>query len=541
MTLGKTKTKKKKVTKIKFKDLTKKQIEHIKSVYREKDGLSWEKRAAKLGDEFGVSERTIRKWVSENLKLKDKKEVESEHYEMAKGKIADKTKKYFIITWAQNNTPVHEEFLKNILAYTEFLDAGLHVIAGRYKNPTSVFTDEEQDFWVDEILPYLDANRHDIHQYVSVMSDVKIQPTAVNPMSGMRSMSGVNSCIFGNPKVQLEMIPVLKGNMPKMMLTTGAVTLKNYTDSKSGKIGEHHHTFGFSIVEIKDNKVFYSRQVTADDVTGSFTDLYFNVENGEVKRITDCEALIMGDIHFGQHDEEVFNKTFELTNLLKPKHVVLHDVFDGTSINHHEMKNPFIQFAKETNGTNSIQKELDELIVGLKHFEQFENVVIVRGNHDDFIDRWLANEDWKKQPTPKNSLAYMEFSAMLLKQHVNSEDTVIGILPEIINKHYPKFKCLNINDSYKVKNFELGQHGNMGANASRGSLEQFRRLNTKIIVGHYHTPGRKDGALSVGTTTKLRMGYNNGASSWLHSHVIIDNNGKAQHIHFINNEYTTLT
>ena len=69
---------------------------------------------------------------------------------------------------------------------------------------------------------------------------------------------------------------------------------------------------------------------------------------------------------------------------------------------------------------------------------------------------------------------------------------------------------------------------------------QFRQLNTKIIVGHYHSPGRKDGAIAVGTSTKLRVGYNKGASSWLHSHVIIHSDGKAQHINLINNEFSTL-
>ena len=63
-------------------------------------------------------------------------------------------------------------------------------------------------------------------------------------------------------------------------------------------------------------------------------------------------------------------------------------------------------------------------------------------------------------------------------------------------------------------------------------------LNTKIIVGHYHSPGRKDGAIAVGTSTHLRVGYNNGPSSWLQSHVIIHNNGKAQHINFIDGEFT---
>ena len=45
------------------------------------------------------------------------------------------------------------------------------------------------------------------------------------------------------------------------MLTTGACTVKNYTDSKSGKKGEFHHTLGFVIVEIKDDETFFIRQV----------------------------------------------------------------------------------------------------------------------------------------------------------------------------------------------------------------------------------------------------------------------------------------
>jgi hypothetical protein len=109
----------------------------------------------------------------------------------------------------------------------------------------------------------------------------------------------------------------------------------------------------------------------------------------------------------------------------------------------------------------------------------------------------------------------------------------------LINQRYPKFKTLGRSASYKVKDWELGQHGDVGSNGSRGSLLQFRKLNTKIVVGHYHSPGRKDGAIAVGTSTKLRVGYNNGASSWLQSHVIIHNDGKAQHINFINGEFTT--
>jgi hypothetical protein len=186
---------------------------------------------------------------------------------------------------------------------------------------------------------------------------------------------------------------------------------------------------------------------------------------------------------------------------------------------------------------NDLNKELDTLMKSLKPCEKYKNVVIVRSNHDDFLDRWLKNEDWKKQPTFKNAPLYMELSARLLKQYGKGNEHVIGVIPELIKERFPKYITLDRSASYKVKGgWELGQHGDISANGSRGSLINFRKLNTKIIVGHYHTPGRKDGALSVGTSTKLRVGYNIGPSSWLQSHVIIHNDGKAQHINFIHDK-----
>jgi len=517
---------------MRFNELTEDQIAKAREIYWNKD-LSWDERMKILMDLFGRSERTVRKWCSEKLGFKEKQDVVSEQYEVAKLREHDKTKSRFIITWAQNGTPVHQGFYKNLEAYAQHIDADIHIMLGRYKNPTSVFDDVDEDYWVEEVQKYMDAGRHNIHKYLSIMSDVKIQPTATNPMSGLQGMSGINSCIFGSPKVQMEMIPVLKGNKPKMMLTTGAITKMNYTDSKSGKKGEFHHTYGFVIVEIKDKETFYVRQVTADDKHGSFTDLCYKVHNGTVSKIDSIAAIVLGDIHYGNHDQEVIDTTLDFLDKVEPEHVVLHDVFDGFSINHHEMKDPFVQYSKEVHNQNSLQREIDTMMVGLADFSDFKNVVIVRSNHDDFLDRWLKNEDWKKQPTSKNSKLYMNYSTMLLEQYENDPENIRGVIPEIINQKYPAYKTLGRDESYRVKNWELGQHGDMGTNGSRGSLQQFRTLNTKIIVGHYHTPGRKDGALAVGTSTKMRMGYNKGASSWLQSHVIIHNDGRAQHISFI--------
>lgn len=558
---------------MKFKHLKndKKKLKYFTSIYKGK-GQSWDDKMQILMVMTDKSERTVRKWA-EKLGLTEYKEKDSEDLLQAKAKVFNKETKRFFITWAQCNTPVHERFFKNMVGYADELNADIHVIAGRYKNPTSVYAsqDEAADYkWDGIVNKYLDANRHDVHQFVSIMSDIKIQPTAVNPMTGLAGVSGVNSCVFGAPKMQLETIPVLEGNKPKMMVTSGACTVDNYTDSKAGKKGEFHHQLGFVIVEIKDDETFFIRQVTAKS-DGSFNDLYYDVkfdgelvpimfediyeqadwiENNfnkeplewvgdvEINRINELSGIVLGDLHYGHHDELVLSKTLEFMEILKPEHVVLHDVFDGYSISHHEMKDPFAQHAKEVHNENNLKKEVDEMLAGLEPFRDFDNVIIVRSNHDDFIDRWLKLGDWKKQPTPKNSMTYMDYSMRLLRQYETRE--VKGVIPELINERFPDFITLGRSDSYDVSGWEVGQHGDIGSNGSRGSLNQFRKLNKKMIVGHYHSPGRKENVMAVGTTTKLRVGYNIGPSSWLQSHILIHKNGKAQHINFINGEFTTL-
>ncbi len=519
--------------KLKFKELSEDQIQRISEIYADKE-ISWDTKEELLAKYTGRSSRTARKWC-EKLGLTKPAEVKSPQYEEAKKKKFDKKTKYVLVTWAQNDTPVHEGLISNMEAYAKYLGASIHVIAGRYKNPTSMFN-KEADTWSGRVTPYLDANRHNVHRYMSVMSDVKIQPTAVNPLSGMEAMSKGNSCIYGHPKVHMQTIPVLEGHEPKMMLTTGACTVNNYTDSKSGKKGEFYHTLGFCIVEIKDKNTFFVRQVTADD-DGSFNDLYFNIAKNKVSRIKTIDTAVLGDLHYGSHDEEVVTATLDtLLTKLKPTNLVLHDIFDGESISHHEIKNPFAQYAKEVENKNDLAAEVDNMLSFFERIKpfNFKNVIVARANHDDFIDRWLVTTDWRKAH-PKNSLKYMEYSTAILKG-----DAKNGIIPWIIGENYPKVKAFGRNDSYTNKHgWELAQHGDKGTNGSRGSLLQFRKLNTKIIVGHYHSPGRKDGALAVGTSTLLRLPYCQGPSSWLHSHVIVHEDGKAQHINFIEGEFTT--
>lgn len=525
----------------KYNELSEEDILYITEVYY--SDKKWSDRLDLISEKFGIKSKSAEAWFRK-LNLRKKTSVKCKHYEDAKKRKANTKSNKFIISWGQSETVPHYKFLDNIKAYSNEIGAEIHIVAGRYENPTSLKKNiklRAEETWDDALLPYLDANRHDIHKKLSILSDIKIQPTAINPLSSLADISGANSCIFGSPRVHMESLPRLEGDDEKVMYTTGAVTVANYTDTKAGKKGDFHHTFGFIIVEIEDEETYHVRQVTAEK-NGNFCDLFYRVKDGNVYKNDSISTIVLGDLHCGQHDEEILDGTLSLLNRLTPTNVVLHDVFNGESISHHDSKDPFIQYHNEFHGKNDLQNEIDTMLDTLSNFNIFKNVIITRGNHDDFVDRWLKNSDWKKQSTAKNYRLYMQLSDILLSEYEKSESSNrLGVIPKIINCRFPKFKCLTENQSFKVHGWELGYHGHLGVSGSRGSLMQYRKLNTKVVVGHYHSPERKDGALSVGTTTKLRLGYNKGASKWLHSHVIIHDNGKAQHIFLKRNKNNEVT
>lgn len=438
-------------------------------------------------------------------------------YEVAKTKKT-KQSKFYLVTCAVNNTPIHRNFWDNLLVYSQFLNGELHVIASRYKNPTSIFN-ESAEVWAEEVMPYLDANRHDIHKTISIMSDIKIQPTAEMPLIGLEGISGNKSCIIGHPRVHMTYLPVPKRSNNKVMFTTGACTLANYTDSKAGKKGEFHHTFGFVLVEIKDEEDAVIRYVTAKE-DGSFIDLFNEVKDGKITKADRPKAIILGDLHIAKLTKESLIRIDEIISLFKPEVLILHDVFDGESINPHEEKNPILKF-KRLN--NTLQAELDECIEIISYLSgQVDECVIVASNHDRFLDRYISTQDWKKDLI--NASTYIELTQMAM----TSEKSLIQ---QIIEKHLPKVKCLDIDESYIVEDIECGSHGDIGANGSKGGALQFKRLSTKLITGHTHTPSRLDGHLVVGCQD-LDHGYNKGISSWGIADVIINSNGKTQHLLF---------
>ncbi len=517
---------------MKYSKLTPSDIKWITKLYASKEPRKVIQKS--IAQKFGVKRRAVRDWAKK-LELVNKPSTD---FVVAQTKVLER-KKYYIVSWGQNSTPVHMGFLRNMEAYAASINAEISVIAGRYRNPTSIFPDSDLQVWDKPILPYLDANRQIIHPHMELLSDIKIHPTARMPLSSFEGISSGRSCVIGHPRVHQKVVPALNGYKPKMMLTTGACTVRNYTDSKAGKIGEFHHTLGFVIIEI-DGDDFYVRQVTADEHTGAFTDLNKHVSNGKVKKAKQAEAIVFGDIHVGDHDPECISATLDICEILKPKVGVLHDLLNGHSVNRHEQKNPFSRFSKLQSNDHTLKGEIDNVVEFTKTLSEetvdyIEEFVVVNSNHDAWIESYLVNSDWKKDIP--NALEYMKYSTMMLKG-----ETPKGVFAAIIDdtEIYNVVKTLALDESYRVAEWELGVHGHEGTNGSRGNPNQFKKLSTKMVTGHTHSPSRIDGVVTVGTSTYLRVGYNTGASGWLQSHAILNADGKVQQIHCINYKFTTL-
>lgn len=515
-----------------FRALTEKDIVFIKKTYAtQKSRL---KAQEIISAKYNINLRQVRWWANKIGIVGNKDTNAKFEAQLSKAKERNIKSKYMLITWGQQSTPAHKQFFKNLLSYKKFLNAELGVIVGRYKNPTSIFKQDEDDNWFDTMIePYLIDSRQRVHEQVSVLADVKVQPTAVMPLTGFEGFEAGVSCIIGHPRVHMSVIPALENYNKKQLWTTGACTVVNYTDSKAGKKGEFHHTLGFVIIECR-GKDYFIRQVTADAEDGNFIDLCFETKNGKTKKINDAvEAYSVGDSHFITIDPKKEKATQKSILKLKPNYVRLDDVFDGASINPHERLDPITRYQKAVNGL-TLEKELEHLKKSLKWYAEKDfKVIIPRCNHDIFLDRYILDSDWKKDVI--NARMYVKCAALLMDGHAPK-----GLIPYFIDAWYPQFKTLNEDESFSIKGWEMSVHGHRGANGSKGGHLQFKRLSTKMITMHTHSPHRIDGVVTGGTSTSEKQHYMKGPNNHKHADVIITKNGKTQQLVFNNYKFTTL-
>ncbi len=461
----------------------------------------------------------------------------------------------FLVTWAQNATPVDPGFWRALNACRDERNADLTVIKGFYRNPTIRGEEVNDEWWSDEVMEAgLWDKRWDLCKALTILADVRVRPTAARPLTRMDSVTGSKSGIVGHPKLEMRVIPTPQQALPKQMLTTGACTVQNYSDSKAGKMGEFHHTIGAVIVEVRGD-VFHMRQINACR-DGSFIDLdreYF--PDGTSRPAARALALSMGDWHSGFTAPHVIDATFGvgqkdcIVGVLRPRELIWDDILDQYGRNHHHRFNPFIGVAKHKDDTyerGDLRNEVEAACEEVNFYTQQSRDVIdgkVRSvikssNHDEALTRYITERNWKNDP--QNAEFYLE-TALKMVQDTTMEDTGAQY-PSAFHVWardlcLPGTLLLGRRDSHMVADIECALHGDLGPNGARGSIVNLSKIGAKTIIGHSHVPGIVDGCYQSGTSTFLNLEYAIGPSSWMNSHVVIYANGKRAIITILDGEW----
>lgn len=450
-----------------------------------------------------------------------------------------KSSQTFFITTAVNGQEADENFINSIKTFCNKNDAKLLILpchdpAHNLSNTIewhfdSVITETKSPIIFEET----ELNKN------MVISGIRVTAKQINPTTGLgRITKGTRSFVFASPKQSLEFIPNSNRKLPHAMMTTGACTKADYSSTRGNSqrtayLAEFDHVIGGLIVEIQDSKIYHFRQVQADKKTGAFIDLGIEYNSKGLKRV--ASKLILGDIHAAAVSETALKATEEMMEEFKVDTIVIHDLFDGDSVNHHEEKNLISQAIKAKMGRLSLSDELKKTsaIVDRLLSKPFVKLgVIPDANHNNFIHRWLQRGRFKDEPQN------FALGCKLAAAYVDGKDPLQeGLKSEAPIKHAKKLKWLAPDEDYIVAGVQLGSHGDLGPAGTRGSAISLERALVDAIIAHSHTPRIIRKLVQVGTLSELYLGYNKGPSSWMHCNAVLYPNGTRQLINIINGQW----
>lgn len=450
-----------------------------------------------------------------------------------------KSERTLVFVCAVNNTNINTTFFEALQAFINHRQAKLVVLPIRYKNP-SMINSNESVWYDDKLVPYLVENNIDLQDNIRVLGGIKVQATVDNPLSGIEGLSKGSTVIVPHPQLAMRTLSRQTEKYPALATTTGAITLTNYSNTKAGFKAGFNHSFSAVMLEYGKDGNHFIRHLNFDGTGFYDLDVYYSSE-GHVSVGQSIEAIVTGDSHVMFHDSEVGKATFDketgLVAKLKPKYIVRHDLLDFFSRSHHSKNDWVLNYAKHHDVVcGNVQVELNQVISFLNDTTPEGTVnVVVCSNHNNHLKRWLLEANPKDDP--ENALIYHWLSYKILTKtrmignKLYSPDPFVMYLEDQMNH---KTDFVSENDSYKIKDIEVGIHGHVGINGARGTPKSFSNVPMKTISGHAHTVSVEKGAYIVGTSSEFKLPYVKGLSSWDHAHCIIHQNGKRQMV-FIRN------
>lgn len=436
--------------------------------------------------------------------------------------IINKMTSRYVITSIQKGAGYNKNLLKNINKYCSDNDAELILLP---MDGRSIMDDKiHKDLAVLNII----NGDYNINKNIKI-SNYHVKPQQINPLTGIeRFAQGDKSFIFAGTKQVSKFVSNSYDVIPKAIMTTGALTKPNYRDNRIGNIAKKDHEYGFVVVEKKNNSYFHFRQVKALK-NGNFSDILGTYNNGKKTKPV-AKAIVVGDLHPYDTDPKHEKNTFNQIDYFGGKvDLYLHDVFNGRSISHHYNNHNIRKYEVYKEQGLNLKSELEVTLKAINKYAQATKgkVYIVASNHDEHLTRYL---DEGRFIGDKGNDLYGSMIYTAALQGFNPLEyglTLVGDLESNII-------FLNRDEGRKQLGYELGNHGDLGANGGRGSPRSIEQANAKSITAHGHSAFKIRNTYRVGTSTRLRLDYNRGYSNWSQTNGVLYANGTVQLLNTIN-------
>ena len=466
------------------------------------------------------------------------KEEEKTYTQEYRDALEEEIKKYrrFIVTTAVMGKKINKPFVEAIRNYAKRNNALLLIlpcedVASRGKKAEALeISPELSDFRVVFKDTYLNKNL--------CLSAIKVTAKQINSLTGLDRMATYRkaSIILASPKVFLRYIPNMHYDIPLALMTTGAITENNYDNDlymskRTSVLAENDHTYGVVIIEVEDKNIFHFRHVQASSYN-SLTDMGIDyLPDGSIEEMKNT-VMVVGDSHTGYHDEELYWTTLDTAKKVGVSSVVLHDVFNGTSISHHDKDKGITRAIKAMENKLSLELECKAVKNYLDNIEQQDmDIYIVESNHDQHLSKYLEQGRFVTDP-----INY-KMSLKLALAALDRKNPLQYAIENVLEYRSDRVHWLREDESFNVYGVECGIHGSKGSNGSKGSLAVFEKGLGNCVVGHSHTACIIRNAFSVGTIGLMDMDYNKGLSSWTRTCCLIYSNGTKQLINFIPKGY----
>lgn len=488
---------------------------HIEMRYDRKT-LSYEPRESKS-----------RTWLSETLRVDP---------------VRNPAGKVYLFTAAQNDALLNVAFWNNLLAYAKWL--GAELVVGPFTYETQWWSENNplSRSYDPRLASRLCFGQMALGDNFVFCGEMNTLPTASQPIGDLVTYSRNRWAVFPHAKRQLKSVPSTDPTVQAhQVMTTGCVTFPKVVPRKAGVKSLFHQIQGATLVEFDSEGRVFCRQITADKA-GAFYDLDRRVSEGAVSVGHRVRAMVCGDVHVRKLDPTNALATFgfetaglglryrdNMLDVLRPEHVLLHDVFDNEARNHHHVNDNAYSYEMAYRGRDDVQAEVlqaGEFLANVASPDR--SVIVVESNHDIALDRYVREGRYRNDGI--NVRFGLQLEDAYLQHRQDAADALdTGRSPPSFSLLEHAIRTAGVNlegvswaydgESRLIDDIEVGHHGFRGANGAKGTISGFARMGRKVTIGDKHSPEINEGVYCAGAMA-LRMGYNKGPSGWAVSHVL---------------------